>query len=170
MSVEPTVQFIDGDVLVAQWSNLMIVDQGGMMLSPHVRAINEQSQWLARRYPKMFVCISFLRPGAPISPKPVREELRVMMKENERYESVTAAVLEATGILASAMRTTLKTMAVMSGNHKVKIVGRLDEAIPFVLPHVEGPQGFITRTELEAVIAKVRAIYVKQLPQRMVRS
>jgi hypothetical protein len=166
MSVEPTVLFIDRDLLVAHWYNLQVVDQGGMMLSHHVRVITEQSQQLAKRYPKMFVCISFLRPGTPISPKPVREELRQMMKETEALQAVTAAVLESTGILASALRTTLRTMAVMSGNHKVKIVGKLEEAIPFILPHVEGPQGLITKPELEAIVAKIRAQYEKQFPQQ----
>jgi hypothetical protein len=163
--VEPTVQFVDSVMLVAHWNNFQLVDQGGMMMSQHVRAITEQSKLLSQRYPKMIATISVLRRGTPISPKPVREELATMMRETRGLESITAVVLEATGVFASALRTTLKTTVLLSGSRdKLRIVANVDEAVPIVLPLVHTKYGTpVARAELEDIISRMRALYQEKL-------
>jgi hypothetical protein len=151
-------------MIVAHWNNLQIVDQGGMILSEHVRVLTEQSVLLAQRFPRMIATLSILRAEAPISPKPVREELAAMMKRTRSLEKQTAVVLEATGIIASAMRTTLRTSMVISGNRKFKVVANVDEALPFLLPAVHNIYGApVARGELEAVVKKARALYQRKL-------
>jgi hypothetical protein len=164
IAVEPTVQFADRVMIVAHWNNLQIVDQGGMILSEHVRALTENSELLAQRFPRMIATLSILRAEAPISPKPVREELSAMMKRTRNLEKQTAVVLEATGIIASALRTTLRTSMLMSGNRKMKVVANVDEALPFLLSVVHSAHGKpVTRTELEAVVKNARALYQRKL-------
>jgi hypothetical protein len=158
--VEPTIQFLDAVMVIGHWHNFQVVDQGGMLLSPHVRALTANTEILAKRHPKMIATISIVRHETPISPKPVRDELATMMRETEHIEALTAVVLEATGIFASALRTTLRTMTVMTGNRKLKIVSNVHDGILSLLPIVRNAEGvLVSRTELEACVRKVRAAY-----------
>jgi hypothetical protein len=159
-AVEPTVQFLDAVMVIGHWNNFQIVDQGGMILSEHVRAITTKTEALARRHPALIATISIVRHGAPISPKPVRDELSAMMRDTNHIESQTAVVLEAKGIFASALRTTLRTMTLMSGNHRIKVVNTVDQALPYLMTLVRNGDGAAPpRAELEATVRKVRALY-----------
>jgi hypothetical protein len=170
-SVEPTVQFLDADMVIGHWHNLQIVDQGGMILSEHVRALTTKTEGLAKHFPASIATLSILRAGAPISPKPVRAELATMMRDTRHIESQTAVVMEATGVFASVLRTTLRTMTVMSGNHRIKVVNTVDEALPFLLTLVrDGDGAAVTRAALEAVVHKVRALYGEELVRKQSHS
>jgi hypothetical protein len=158
--VEPTIQFLDAIMVIGHWHNFQVVDQAGMLLSQHVRALTAKTEMLAKRHPDMVATLSIVRPDTPISPKPVRDELATMMRETEQLETQTAVVLEATGIFASALRTTLKTMAVMTGNRKLKIVSTVGDGILCLLPLVRNGEGaLVSRAEVEACVRKVRAAY-----------
>jgi hypothetical protein len=162
--VEPTVQFVDAVMIIAHWHNVQIIDQGGMLLSEHVRALTAKSEVLAKRFPQMMATLSLVRAQTPISPKPVREELVTMMKDTYHIEAQTAVVLEATGIFASVLRTTLRTTMLISGNRKLKIVGSLAEAMPLILPIARtGDGAAVSRADIESAVSKVRAIYEQHL-------
>jgi hypothetical protein len=162
--VEPLIQFLDPVMAIASWHNVLIYDQGGMIQSEHVRAILAKSAVMAARFPRMMAGLSLVRPDTPISPKPVRDELSSMMKETEHYEARTAVVLEATGIFASALRTTLRTMAVMSGNRKLKIVSAVADAITWVQPYVRSSDGAsVAPEEIARAVQLVRAAYEDHL-------
>jgi hypothetical protein len=87
-----------------------------------------------------------------------------MMKRTRNLEKQTAVVMEATGIIASALRTTLRTSMIVSGNRKFKVVASVDEALPFLLSAVHDGRGArVMRTELEAAVRKARELYQRKL-------
>jgi hypothetical protein len=161
--VEPIIQFLDDVLVIAHWNNLQILENGGMLLSQHVRAMKAKAEMMHKWYPDMIVTLSITRPGVPIASKTVRDEMAQMLRDLKPIEQRLAVVLEATGIFASALRTTLKTMVVLTGQRNLKIVSSIGEGLDSLAPAVRTREGVtVSRAELEACVDKVRAAYARE--------
>jgi hypothetical protein len=163
--MDPVVVFSDPAVIIAHWHNLQIVDVGGLIGARHLRAA---PTLLAGRFPDGTGGLTFVRKGTPVTDKATREELSEMMKAQRELKTRAITVLEETGIAASALRTMIRTMLVISGNKQVEICATADEGVSAVLPLLRDRGGArVTRAHLDPAVKQVRAAYDKlRAPQR----
>src|SRR5215472_909367 len=132
-------------MVIAHWNNLQILENGGLLLSQHVQAMRAKFEMLHKWYPEVIATISITRPDTPIASKPVRDELAQMLRDLKPFAQQLAVVLEAKGVFASALRTTMKTMMVLSGQRNMKVVAAVGEALDFVAPAVRIREGLSVR-------------------------
>jgi hypothetical protein len=166
-SEDPTIRFADSVMVIANWHNAQIIDLGGRMTVPHVRAIKMNFQLLVSRFPRLVTGITAVRHTVPMSDKAIHDELTKMLKEQKEagieMKGSTVAY-ETRGVIGTAIRAVARTVMTISGNRQNQIVSSVDEGVPLMLPHVRTVEGeAVTRSALEEAIRKVRAAYEKHL-------
>jgi hypothetical protein len=144
------------DQTLATWRNLVIVVWSGTVTVPALRSVETASRDVLQRFPQGNCAVSLTLEETPMPGAEVRRVGSELARDLGPRSLASATVIEGSGFFASAARSVIAGVMLVSGVRATqRVFSSIDEVGGFIAPHIAA--GRATPHEVVGVVRAIRA-------------